>query len=112
QASGVVVTPATAISMEHQLEIERAGQDMIDKFLAATFLTWTPGAGFQPDEQPTLETELAEFDGGRKYGSHDISHYSLKSWTEEMSASLRHTFDSKAVLEGHLAPNDNLTNIL
>lgn len=111
QTSGVIVTPETAISTEHQMELERAGHDMIDKFLAATFLSWNPGEGFQPNEMPTLETELAEYEG-RKYGSHDISYYQLKNWSEEMSASLRHTFQSKSVVEGHLEPNDNLSNIL
>jgi hypothetical protein len=112
QASGVVITPETTIDTEHQMELERAGHEMIDKFLAATFLTWNPGAGFQADEQPELQTEVADFGDGRKYGHHGISYYNLREWTEEMSANLHHTFTSKTVLEGHLAPNDNLSNVL
>ncbi len=112
QNSGVTITPETTIDPEVEQELVASGNRMIQEFFASTFLTWTPGAGFTPDEQPTLETELAEFDGGRKYGRHDISHYSLKDWSEEMTANLYHNFKSKAVVEGTLAPNDNLSNIL
>ena len=112
QASGVSVTPGTAIDTQHQMSLEMAGQEMIDKFLAATFLVWNPGANFKPDEKEALSTELADGGEGKKYGGHHIDFYNMKDWSEEMSANLNHTFQSKAVLEGHLAPNDNLSNVL
>ncbi|MEM7481948.1 MAG: hypothetical protein AAF481_12305 [Acidobacteriota bacterium] len=114
QNSRVTITPgagADVVSPEITEELIRSGNEMISEFLAATFLQWNPGAEAQFADQPELETELAEHDG-KKYGSHTIDYYNLKEWNEEMSATLNHHFTSKAVIEGHLGPNANMTGVL
>ncbi|MFI5184162.1 MAG: hypothetical protein ACHQNV_07185 [Vicinamibacteria bacterium] len=111
--AGVVVTPEAgpdAVKPEEIQQLTQFGNEMIKDFLAATFLEYKP-TELKPDEEPDLKTELAS-QNGKKYGHDGIDQYTLKTWDESMSASLRYTFTSKAVLEGHLAPNDNLGNLL
>src|SRR5262249_1983231 len=85
--------------------------ELIKDFLAATFLEAKPGSDVKLDEEPTLKTELPNV-GGRKYGHDSIQYYNLKTWNESAQAHMEFQFSTQAVLEGHLAPNDNLSNIL
>ena len=113
QATRVEIIPEAGpdvIKPELIAELTRQGNDMIKDFLAATFLEFKAGADFEPDEEPKLETQLAEQDG-KKYGHHGINFYKLKTSIEEMNATLDYTLKTKAVVEGHLTPNDNLANI-
>ncbi|MGH8532798.1 MAG: hypothetical protein ACREV1_08785, partial [Gammaproteobacteria bacterium] len=114
ETSGVQIIPEAgneAVPPEQIQELTRFGHEMIKDFLAATFLEFKPGTDTTLEQQPELKTELASY-GDRKYGQHTIDHYNLKRVNESMVADLNYTFKSKAVLEGHLAPNDNLSNIL
>ncbi len=99
------------VSPELTQELTRSATEMIADFLAGTFLQWNPGAGFTAAEMPTLETELPEY-AGKKYGHHGIEYYNLKQWDEEMQATLSYNFGTKAVVQGYLAPNDNLSGVL
>ena len=105
EAGPDVVKPETITALM------QAGNDMIKDFLSQTFLEAKPGEDFKPDEEPDLETTLAEQDG-KPYGHHGIDYYKLKQWDESMNATLDFQSKSLAVVEGHVAPNDNLANIL
>lgn len=114
QASFVKIVPegdASAVTPEQIQTLTQVGNEMIAEFLSKTILDYKPGEQATFGTQPELKTELAEHEG-KKYGSHSIDFYSLKTWNESMEATLSHTFTSKAVLEAHLAPNDNLSNVL
>jgi hypothetical protein len=102
---------ADVISPEMTEELIRSGNEMIRDFIAATFLQWNPGADAQRDEQPELTTELA-VQNGKEYGHHKIEYYNLKEWHESMQATLDYNFTSKAVVQGRLGPNANLTGVL
>jgi hypothetical protein len=105
EAGPDVVTP------EQIQELTQLGNQMVQDFLSATFLQWDPGSEVQFDEEPELETELARQDG-KEYGHHGIDYYKLKTWTDDMQATLAYDFKSKAVVEGHLGPNDSLADVL
>jgi hypothetical protein len=105
EAGPSVVTP------EQIAELTKIGNEMVKDFLASTFLEYKPGADAHFDEKPELKTELAT-NNGREYGHHSIDQYSLKTWNESMQANLDYQFKAKAVIEGHLAPQDNLSNVL
>ena len=99
------------VSPEQIAELTQIGNDMIKDFLAATFLEYKAGEGFEPGADPDLTTALAVQDG-KAYGHHGIDYYNLKDWNDEMTATLDYQFKSQAVLQGSLTPNDNLANIL
>lgn len=101
----------TVVTTEQIAELTKIGNEMVKDFIASTFLEYKPGAEAKFDEKPELKTELAKY-GDREYGSHSIDQYNLKTWNESMSANLDYQFKSKAVIEGHLAPQDNLSNVL
>jgi hypothetical protein len=113
--SGVNITQEAgpdAVKPDEINQLVQSGNEMIKDFLAGTFLEYKPGADYTPpDQEPDLKTELASVNG-KKYGHDAISRYSLKTWDESMNASLGYNFTSKTVLEGHIAPNDNLGNVL
>lgn len=114
EASGVEITPeagADVLPPEQIAELQKIGYDMIKDFVAATFLTWQPGEGDMPNEEPELQTQLAT-QNGKEYGHHGIEYYHLKDWNESMSADLAFTFRQKAVVKGFLGPQDNLANLL
>ena len=99
------------VKPEQIQELTQIGNEMVKDFLAATFLEYKPGAEAKFAEDPELKTELAT-QNGKKYGHHGIEYYNLKTWNESMSGDLTYDFKSQAVLEGHLAPQDNLSNLL
>jgi len=99
------------VTAEQIAELTKIGNEMVKDFLAATFLEYKPGAEAHFADLPEVKTELAT-NNGREYGHHAINNYNLKTWDESMSASLDYQFKSKAVLTGHLAPQDNLSNVL
>jgi hypothetical protein len=114
QASSVVITPeadSKVVTPDEMQELMKSGNDMIAQFLSSTILDFKPGADAKFQDQPTLATDLPEYDG-KKYGHYGINYYNLKDWSESMEATLNSVFTSKAVLEGTLGPNDNLSNIL
>jgi hypothetical protein len=114
EAAGVEIIPEAGpdlVKPELIAELTQQGNEMIKDFLAATFLEFKAGQDFKPDEEPDLDTALAEQDG-KPYGHHGIEYYKLKDWSENMSATLNYQSKSLAVAEGHAAPNDNLSNIL
>ena len=114
EASGVTITPeadSKVVTPDEIQELTKAGNDMIAQFLASTILDFKPGADVKFQDQPDLKTDLPEYDG-KKYGHYGIEYYNLKTWNEQMNATLTSSFTSKAVLEGTLGPNDNLSNIL
>lgn len=114
QAAKVTIIPeagADVVSAEMTEELIRSGNEMIRDFIAATFLQWNPGAEAQRDEQPELQTELA-VQNGKEYGHHKIEYYNLKQWDESMKGTLDYHFTSKAVVQGRLGPNANLTGVL
>jgi hypothetical protein len=102
---------ADVVKPEQIAELTQIGNDMIKDFLAATFLEFKAGEGFEPGAEPDLATALAVQDG-KPYGHHGIEYYNLKDWNEEMTATLDYQFKSQAVMQGSVAPNDNLANIL
>jgi hypothetical protein len=93
------------------MALQKAGNDMISQFLAGTILDYKPGADVKFKDAPDLKTELPSY-GDKKYGHDGIQYYDLKDWKESMKATLNSHMTTKAVLEGHLGPNDNLSNIL
>jgi hypothetical protein len=105
EAGPDVVTP------EQIAELTKIGNEMVKDFLAATFLEAKPGEDVQFAEDPDLKTELAT-QNGKEYGHHGINFYRLKEWNESMNANLDYQFRTKAVIEGHFAPQDNLSNLL
>ncbi len=112
--SGVNITQeagADAVKPDEITQLTQLGNEMIKDFLTATFLEYKAGADYKPDDEKDLKTELATV-SGKKYGHDAINQYDLKTWDESMSASLNYSFTSKTVLPGHLAPNDNLSNVL
>ena len=114
QFSSVTITPEADSSVVPPTQIEqltKVGNDMISQFLASTILEFKPDQGDQA-QQPDLKTELPRGSEDRKYGHDGIQSYSLKKEDESIHAVLNSVFTSKAVLEGTLGPNDNLSNIL
>lgn len=114
ESSGVDIIPeagADVLPPEQIAELQKIGYDMIKDFLAATFLTWQPGAGDVAKEEPELSTQLAT-QNGKEYGHHGIEYYHLKEWNESMSADLAFNLRQKAVVKGFLGPQDNLANLL
>jgi len=114
EASRVEIIPeagADVVKPEQMTQLTQLGNDMIKDFLAATFLEFKTGQDVQTDQDPHLDTALPEQDG-KKYGHQGIDFYNLKTWHEEMEATLDYQFRSQAVLEGHLRPNDNIANVL
>jgi hypothetical protein len=114
QFSSVTITPEADSSVVPATEMEqltKVGNDMISQFLASTILEFKPDQGDQA-QQPDLKTELPRGSEDRKYGHDGIQYYSLKKQDESIHAVLNSVFTSKAVLEGTLGPNDNLSNIL
>jgi hypothetical protein len=101
----------TVVKPELVEQLQKTGYELIKDFLAATFLEAKPGSDVKQDEEPTLKTDLPEV-GGRKYGHDAAKYYDLKTWDESMKAEMNFQFSTQAVLQGHLAPNDNLSNIL
>jgi hypothetical protein len=99
------------VTAEQITELTKIGNEMVKDFLASTFLEYKPGAEARFADLPEVKTELASHNG-REYGHHGIDNYSLKTWNESMNATLNYQFKSKAVLVGHLAPNDNLSNVV
>jgi hypothetical protein len=114
QASSVVITfeDAKSDTPEITMQLQKSGEDMISQFLAGTILDYKPGADVKFSDAPDLKTELPSYGGDKKYGHDGIQFYSLKDWHEEMDVTLNSNLTTKAVLEGHLGPNDNLANIL
>jgi hypothetical protein len=108
-----IISEATDQVVKPELieQLQKTGYEMIKDFLAATFLEAKPGSDVKEDEEPTLKTELPKV-GDRKYGHDGVKYYNLKTWDESMAADLNFEFTTQAVLQGHLAPNDNLSNIL
>lgn len=114
EASGVDIIPeagADVLPPEQIAELQKIGYEMIKDFLAATFLTWQPGAGDVANEEPELQTQLAT-QNGKEYGHHGIEYYHLKDWSESMSADMTFNLRQKAVVKGFLGPQDNLANLL
>ena len=111
ELAGVRVIPESAVPAEQIMELEKAGMLMLSDFLSATFLQFNPGADFQPDTKPTLETELPTA-RGKEYGHHGIEQYSLKSWSDSMHASLNFTLTSKTVVNTVVPAEGNLANVL
>jgi hypothetical protein len=111
QASSVVITSEKPITEENMMQLEKAGNDMISQFLAGTILDYKPGSDVKFKDAPDLKTELPDYQG-KKYGHDGIEYYDLKDWKESMNVTLNSQLTTKAVLEGHLGPNDNLSNIL
>ena len=113
EASGVVINfeASSPSNADVTQQLMKAGNDMIAQFLAGTILDYKPGADTKFSDAPDLKTELPSY-GDTKYGHDGIQFYSLKDWKEEMNVNLNYNLTSKAVLEGHLLPNDNLNNIL
>ncbi|MET1007317.1 MAG: hypothetical protein ABWX96_17340 [Propionibacteriaceae bacterium] len=99
---------ADVISPEMITQLTQQANDMVTDFLASTFLEINND--FKELEEPTLETELAE-QNGKKYGHHGIHYYKLKSTDTRVTGDLNYTLKTKAVLEGHLTPNDNLSHV-
>ena len=62
------------------------------------------------DPEPTLQTQLATYDG-KAYGHHGIDYYKLKKVNVQATGSLDYKLTTKAVVTGHLTPNDNLSNV-
>lgn len=111
ELAGVRVVPESAVPAEHILELEKAGMQMLADFLSATFLQFNPGEDFQPGVQPTLQTELPTA-RGKEYGHHGIEYYSMKRWSETMSASLNFTLTSKTVINTIVPCEGNIANVL
>src|SRR5262249_11529727 len=114
ETSGVEIIPeagADVLPPEQVAELQKIGYDMFKDFLASPFLSWKPGEGDTPTEQPKLETQLAT-QNGKEYGHHGIEYYNLKKWDESMSADLAFNLRQKAVVKGFLGPNDNLANLI
>lgn len=113
QASGVVISfeDAKDDTPEIEMQLQKAGNDMISQFLSGTILDYKPGADVKFKDAPDLKTELPSYDG-KKYGHDGIQYYDLKDWKESMDVTLNSTMTTKSVIEGHLGPNDNLSNIL
>lgn len=113
QFSKVVIDfeEAGAKNDDIMMQLQKAGNDMISQFLAGTILDYKPGADVKFKDAPDLKTELPSYDG-KKYGHDGIQYYDLKKVDESMNVVLNSTMTTKAVLEGHLGPNDNLSNIL
>src|SRR5215471_6283447 len=110
QYSSVVINCDTHIPDEQMLQLQKAGNDMISQYLASTILDYKPGADVKFQDAPDLKTELPDYDG-KKYGHDGVEYYDLKTVKESMVADLHSQFTSKAVLESHLTPQDNLSNI-
>lgn len=114
EASGVDIIQegnADAVTTEQLAELQKIGYDMIKDFLAATFLTWTPGEGNTAAEEPKLQTQLPTA-AGKEYGHDSIEYYHLKKWDENMSADLAFNLRQKSVVKGFLGPQDNLADLI
>jgi len=111
-ASRVVVTPEAGpdvVTPEQIAELTRSGTDMVGDFLSKALLEFK-SAEFARNPAPNLETALASQDG-KEYGHHGIELYNVKSQFDSAHATLDVQVKTKAVMEGHLLPNDNLSNI-
>jgi hypothetical protein len=111
QYSKVMIDSQTHIPDEQMLQLQKAGNDMISQYLASTILDYKPGADVKFKDAPDLKTELPDYEG-KKYGHDGIEYYDMKSVKESMVADLNSQLTTKAVLECHLTPQDNLSNIL
>jgi hypothetical protein len=111
QTVSVTVIPEAGpdvITPELIAELTKQGNDMVTDFLAGSFLE--VDTEFAEQQEPTLKTQLAD-NQGRAYGHHDIHYYKLKSAHAEVQAELNYTLKTKAVVQAHLTPNDNLSNV-
>lgn len=111
-AARVTVVPEAgtdAVPQEQITALMTTGQGMVSEFLARALLEFKAGDPTLK-EMEGLETELPAVEG-KKYGSFSIDHYEMKKFDQSMEATLDVQFKTQAVLEGHLVPNDNLSNI-
>ncbi|MCA9652501.1 MAG: hypothetical protein KC501_21475 [Myxococcales bacterium] len=109
QFSHVSLEPSVPLDPEVEQSLIDVGNSMLSDFLANAFLDYHPMEA-TPDELPDVQTQLPEY-GGTKYGHDTIDQYSLKDWSQTMTATLNHTFEMKRVLEGRVGPQANLANI-
>jgi hypothetical protein len=109
QFSGVEITPSAPLTPEVEASLLETGQTMLSEFMANAFLDYAPQQA-TANELPDVKTELPSY-GDTKYGGDSIHQYSLKSWNQEMTASLNHTLEMKRVLEGNARPEGNLANV-
>lgn len=93
-------------------QLTTQGWTMITQFLADTLLQSTNPADFTTKDDPTLQTQLADAGGGRKYGGDDVSSYDLKQVDETTIGEFNVTFDEKATITSTVNPTDNLSNVL
>ena len=97
-----------SVTPELITQLTQQANDMVTNYLADTFLAIDND--FTPDEEPKLETELASY-GDRKYGHHGIEYYKLKEVHTDVTGNLDYTLRTKAVVTGHLTPNDNMADV-
>ncbi len=102
EAGPDVITPELIAQLTEQ------GNTMVTNFLASAFLDID--TAFAEQQEPTLDTQLAEHKG-KAYGHHGIHYYKLKSLDTDVQGSLDYQLKTKAVVEGHLTPNDNLSDV-
>jgi hypothetical protein len=93
-------------------QLTNTGWTMITQYLADTLLQATNPADFTTKDDPTLQTQLADAGGGRKYGADNVSAYSLKQVDETTIGDFNVTFDEKATITSSADPTDNLANVL
>ena len=93
-------------------QLTTQGWNMISAFLADKLLQANNPADFQAKDDPTLQTQLADGGGGRKYGGDSVNSYSLRQVDETTVGVFDVTFDEKATVTTTLNPTDNLSNIL
>ncbi len=105
-ASDKVVKP----EMIEQLTTQ--GWNLISGFLADKLLQSTNPDDFAAKDDPSLQTQLADGGGGRKYGGDDVHSYKLKQVDETTIGNFDARFDEKATVTTTLNPTDNLTNVL
>jgi hypothetical protein len=114
ESSRVEVIPEagpTVVTPEMIAELMKTGQEMVTQFLANAFLDYKGGQADTPlPDQPPLQTQLADYEG-RPYGHHGISEYTLKQVDTSAQANLDVQLKTKSVIEGHMTPNDNISNI-
>ena len=93
-------------------QLTTTGWNMITQFLTQTLLQSTNPADFTTKDDPTVQTQLADGGGGRKYGGDDASSYSLRQVDETTLGDFNATFDEKATVSSSANPTDTLANIL
>ena len=115
EAYGVTITPEAGgdvIKPDELAQLSQEGNEMIKDFLSG-FLDYKPGADVTPpDQEPQLHTQLAQYDGDRKYGSDSIDQYHLKTWDESTHEDLYYNFTEQTVIDSPMTVDDNLSNIL